>query len=346
MTGRFTFRPWGRPAWLREKFSEPAWSVVACLGTEKRSVKSAINCVRPGDYLTIVRVDDPPTGTEEEVMAMENAYSANSDLLKECCKCDLEVLRGDLKASLDTLKALCSNVVEKSPNVILDITSFPKRWFFPLVRYFLQDAAVKNFQIIYTRGSEHAGVLSSNPELLRQIPSFTSEDDRTDHDTAFVGVGFHTHSMLELFGQDKAKSLQLLFPFPPGPPGIQRNWKFVEAVELKVEKDESLSDGQEAINYLQLDACDVSQVFDTLCFITNNGNKTSIMAPYGPKPFSLAMCLFAVAADIAKRPEVPMWYSQPQRYAVDYTKDAAIRNSELESWAYAIKRNGTFLYRV
>ncbi|NBB80970.1 MAG: hypothetical protein GVY36_16245 [Verrucomicrobia bacterium] len=283
---------------------------------------------------------------DQEQKERRKAYDRNDALLKLEAKAKITRFDEELKASLDRIEDICAQASKESENVILDITSFPKRWFFPMMRYLIEDPDIKNLQVAYTRGDEHAESLSENPETLRVIPSFVSLDDRTSHDVAFVGVGFHTHSLLELFGEDKSKSLQLMFPFPPGPPGIHRNWKFVQEVEMKVQKDESLSEDADPINYLHLDATDVSQAFDALKIVTSNGTKTSVMAPYGPKPFSLAMCLFAIACERAGQPEIPMWYSQPQKYAVEYTKDAAYRRDQIDTWLYGIRRDGSFLYEL
>lgn len=342
----FKFRPWGRPAWLRPHFGEQSWCIIACFGTERRSVKSVAGIACAGDSVIFVKIDDPGLGTASEQSDREDAYAENKKFFEVNCEIKPTYESEELKASLDKLRLICDSASKASKNIILDITSFPKRWFFPLVRFLVEDEAIENLQVIYTRGDEHASTLAENPEILRALPAFRPEDDRKDHDFAFVGVGFHTHSMLQLFDVNKAKSLQLLFPFPPGPPGIHRNWKFVEEVEMKVQKDESLRDGKEPITYMHLDSSDVSQAFDALKIVTKNGIKTSLMAPYGPKPFSLAMCLFALAVERAEKPEVPVVYSQPQKYAVEYTKDASYQHGELDSWAYGIKRRGRFIYEL
>lgn len=341
----FKFRPWGRPKWLRTKFGREKWSYIACHGTEKRSAKSLAQFAESADEVFWIRIDDPLLGQSEEQDLREKAYDENFKFVQENCAANLNHLRRPLKASLDTIREICSNA-GSSGNVVLDITSLPKRWFFPMVRFLVQNPDVKNLQIIYTKGDMHAESLSENPETLRVLPTFMSEDDRDDHDFAFVGVGFHTHSMMQLFGEDKALSLQLLFPFPPGPPGIHRNWKFVQEVEMKVHKDDSLLEKTDPISYLHLDSIDVSQTFDAIKIVTEGGEKTSVMAPYGPKPFSLAMCLFAIASERSGKADVPVYYSQPQKYAIDYTRDVAMRREKLDSWAYAVKKDGKYIYEL
>lgn len=319
---------------------------MGCHSTELRSAKSLCEAVSSGDEVIFIRIDDPLQGLQAEFEQRNIAYDQNLEHFQENCLGLPHFRRESLKASLDTISGICDQASDISGNIVLDITSLPKRWFFPMLRYLSESEKVDNFQVIYTRGNEHALSLSENPELLRDLPTFLSEDDREDHDFAFVGVGFHTHKMLQLFGDDRAMSLQLLFPFPPGPPGIHRNWKFVQEVEMKVEKDDSIVEGADPISYLHLDSTDVSQVFDAIRIVTEGGEKTSVMAPYGPKPFSLAMCLFALACERAGKEDVPVKYSQPQKYSIKYTSDAAYRHDVLESWAYGIKKSGKHIYEI
>jgi len=339
----FTYRPWGRPDWLIEKTNQTSWVALTCLGTEKRSVVSATYLSTYCDRLFAVKISDPLPSIDDRELA---AYEANRTRLLENSQCPCEIYEEELKSSVDTMESIVSDAIAKSSNIILDITSFPKRWFFPMARLLFESDDVKNLMVVYTKGEKHAATLSENPEVLRVLPGFLSLDERSEHEFAFVGVGFHTHSMLMMFGEDKAKSLQMLFPFPPGPPGIRRNWKFAQQVERIVQKDETLPDRLDPIRYVPLEATDVGQVFDALDMITNGGRKTSVMAPYGPKTFSLGMCLFALAAEEAGRPEIPVFYSQPQRYAVDYTSAAAFVDGRLDSWAYAVKFNGKNLYKL
>ena len=41
-------------------------------------------------------------------------------------------------------------------------------------------------------------------------------EGRTEHEFAFIGAGFHSMNMMTMFGEDRPKELQLLFPLPPG----------------------------------------------------------------------------------------------------------------------------------
>jgi len=338
---KFVYRPWGRPSWLLKNSGKTEWIAVACLGTEKRSVDSMVQLAPYCNKIHALEIVDPLVFDIKEKASI---VEQNFQFISNNTACPIERNKHHLKASLDEIEAICNGLVLESQNIVLDITAFPKRWFFPIIRELIQNERVTNLHVVYTKGSDYATILSENPETLRVIHGFPSIDGRTEHDFAFVGVGFHTQSMISMFGSDNAKSLQMLFPFPPGPPSTQKNWRFVQQVERIIQRDENLDEQFDPIKYIHTDANDISQVFDIMRMKTDNGLKTSMMAPYGPKTFSLAMCLFAIAADEKGRADIPIFYAQPQRYATDYTKSTSLVGGQPDTWSYALKHEGKVLY--
>lgn len=337
------YRPWGRPEWLTSSWEQSGWVVIGCLGTEKRSAQSISRVGQLCNKIHLIEIVDP-LNFDDFYRASIIADNLRHIQSRTAAKTEHQALH--LKSSLDDIEQLCDEIASEAPNIVLDITSFPKRWFFPMVRELLQHKNVANLQIAYTKGAGYAPVLSENPETLRVIHGFPCLDGRTEHDLAFVGVGFHTQGMVSMFGSDNAKSLQMLFPFPPGPPSTKKNWRFVQQVERIIQRDENLDEQLDPIKFIHTDANDISHVFDIMRIKTDNGRKTSMMAPYGPKSFSLAMCLFSIAADGQGRPDIPVFYAQPQRYATDYTKSAAIVAGKTDTWSYAVKHKNQNLYEI
>ncbi|OED00953.1 hypothetical protein [Rhizobium sp. YK2] len=336
------FRPWGDAEWLFTKHKSENWAAIACCATETRSVDSILALSRVVKWMSVVSIWDPDPADDDE---QNKVLAAASRRLSKDIKCPYAAHQADLKASLDTVRDLVDEAVAKSSDIILDITSFPKRWFFPMVRFLCDDERVANLIVVYTLGDGYADQISENYEVLRPIQGFPSVEGRTEHDLAFVGVGFHSSNMLAMFGDDHPRALRLLFPFPPGPPGLKRNWRFVQHVDRALRFDEELQVWR-PMEHLQLSALDVSQAFDALRILSDKGTRTSLMAPYGPKPISLAMCLFAVMAEQSGLPEVPVYYSQPQRYHLKYTSAAKMRSGRLETLAYSIKHNGQTSYKI
>lgn len=336
------FRPWGDVNWLIAKHRSENWAAIACCATETRSVDSILALSKIAKWMSVVSIWDPdPLDDEEQERALSSAFRR----LSEQIKCPYSAHSGELKASLDTVREIVDEAVKVSGDIILDITSFPKRWFFPMVRFLCDNAKVQNLIVVYTLGDGYADQISENYEVLRPIQGFPSIEGRTDHDLAFVGVGFHSSNMLTMFGDDHPRALRLLFPFPPGPPGLKRNWRFVQHVDRALRFDEELQ-VLRPMEHLQLSALDVSQAFDALRLLSDRGTRTSLMAPYGPKPISLAMCLFAVLVEQSGLPEVPVYYSQPQRYHLNYTSSSKKRAGKLDTLAYSIKHNGKISYRI
>ncbi|MBB5276899.1 hypothetical protein HNR26_002977 [Rhizobium rosettiformans] len=337
------YRPWGDFGWLLNGFEKKSWVALSCVATEKRSVSSIIELSKYVDWMSVISIDDPdPMDEATHQQALEK--SRNAVVAAVSCKATFH--QDELKSSLDTIRERVEECVLRSPNVVLDVTCFPKRWFFPILRFLYQDSRVRNLVIAYTAGEGYAEQISENYELLRPIQTFASIDARADHDVAFIGVGFHSISMLTMFGDDRPKALRLLFPFPPGPPGLKRNWRFVEHIERTMKFADGTVEPFKPLDYLQLSATDASQAFDAMRAVSKNGQKTSLMAPYGPKPISLAMCLFSLAAEARDLPEVPVYYAQPQRYATNYTERAVERHGKLQILGYSVKYEGRQIYQL
>ena len=51
---------------------------------------------------------------------------------------------------------------------------------------------------------------------------------------------------------------------------------------------------------------DVSDSFEHICSLSEHGNRQVKFAPYGPKPTSLAMCIYATLQ------KSPVFYTQPR----------------------------------
>lgn len=337
------YRPWGNVRWLLGKLQITDWVTLGCIATESRSCESVVNYKDFSSNFVMLKITDPQPLKSEKVA---EAYTASESHLISIPDDQKNIIDSELMATLDDLEDYIELCIEKSPSVIIDITSFPKRWFFPFIQMMINDERVVNLVAVYTQGENYAVNIAENPEPLRPLPGFITADERSSHDHAFVGVGFHDLGMLKLLGADSVKKLNLMFPFPPGPPGTKKNWKFVEQINRKIGSDIPNENFSEPLSLHFLPALDASEAFTAMSNITRQGQMTSIMAPYGPKPISLAMCMFAIAADNADLRDVPVYYSQPQRYAIDYTENALSSEEGLESWAYALKLDGRSLYTI
>jgi hypothetical protein len=188
--------------------------------------------------------------------------------------------------------------------------------------------------VTYSIPSGYGEILAEDHQTLQHLPLFgPSQFPEPTVDFAFVGVGFSPLGLPELLEPYKRDvDVQLLFPFPPGPPAFQRNWSFIG--ELKKRLPPNVSDP------MRIGAYDVPDVFEHICKLTDSGRKYAVFAPYGPKPVSLAMCLYAIQTAAA------VYYTQPTKYNPAYSVGIKRINAEPESYAYCLRIGGRDLYQV
>jgi hypothetical protein len=338
------YRPWGNIDWIFDRLQNKEWAFLGCLSGEDRCLTAFKQLKTKLISANFVKIfDEDPISADDEKLVLNKRAKEAIDLgAALSCVTDAELL-----ASADKIERWFDNAASQTDSIVIDITSLPKRWFFLMLRLALTEGSLKNVVVTYSLGEEYASTISFNPEMPRALPGFAPMSDRSYCDVAFIGVGYHATTILELFDIEKPRDIKMLFPFPPGPPGIRKNWSFVRRIEgvLKPNYNELVQD-EGKINHVHVAAVDASLNFNAMMRITDGGRLTSLMAPYGPKPVSLAMCLFSIAAERSTQPEVPVYYSQPTRYSINYTTGVPIRNGRDMSYAYPIRLNGRDLYTL
>lgn len=323
------FRPWGELDWLLSKTKGEKWNVIGCASFEDRCYglqkRLPADSVISNLYFNIL-----PPESSSKVNQIQKLKESIEELKKAGVK-DGQIIEVLLHDSINKFIDPLSEFLESSNgNIILDISSQPKRFFFPILKIIMKYSQLNNFIVCYTKPEKYAGgELSWDPADWSHIPMFMAKEYRNvETDLAIIGVGFVPLGLPDLLiGQYKNAEVKLLFPHPPGPPNYQRNWDFVRRIVSSYPRL-SINDMQ------RVHALDMSDAFDKLCQITNNGIYKSILAPYGPKPVSLAMALFAIEEG------VPVYYTQPSYYAPDYSSGIK------ESYAYWIVKSKIKLYTV
>jgi hypothetical protein len=333
------FRPWGPIGWLLPRMRSDQWLLIGCNSVEERSLATlryakdrvvggrffCIHDPEPLDVQTFVRL------TTQNRSELLSAGFSEEDVPKAMLLCELDVIKAELDACL----------AKGVSDILFDISAMPKRWFFALTQFLMRDPRARTVVVTYASPERYGQVLAGNPEPMRVLPGYYDTDGATSHDVLAVGIGFEPLLLPSLFDQIKCEQVRLLFPFPPGPPGYQRNWAFVKSIDDMMEDRSSRS-----LDRIQLHMHDCPQIFDALRKMTDSGKQTSALAPYGPKPMSLAMCLFALAANDAGKNRVPVYYAQPKRYMTDYsTGIRMLPGGEMDIQAYCIKLNSKKLYQ-
>ena len=334
------FRPWGHIDWLLARLNSTPWSLLACCGTEARSIALANHLSRHRfRNVEIVCIHDPdpldPAANNERLLLhrqflQEHGYQA------------AEIQNVDLLAGLDITRGPVDRLTANgSTRVIIDITSLPKLWFFSIIQAVLEDNRFEDVIVTYTSATGYSDGLSENREPPRVLPGFFVEDGRSQHESIIIGIGFEPLSLVPWLKDQASDNIRLIFPFPPGPPGHRRNWMFVKQLE------ELTQSGQiDPPNRVHINMYDCPQVFEALCDMTNDGHQTASIAPYGPKTVSLAMCLFSLSAATAGRPRVPVYYAQPRRYTLDYTSGTSMRGDAPDVTGYCLRLAGRDLYTL
>jgi len=321
------FRPWGDTSWVLSKIDHKLWNFIGCLSTEERCTE-AVRILKSAGVINsniFFEVLDPVT-TVKHTQKIERNKKTLEAIDSEIGN---NIHQLDLLVEDITLFNKISEIVNQSiPNIILDISTFPKRFFFPFVKTILQHSQVENLLITYTNATKYPeSDLSEDPEPWYPLPLFRQTSFPEDqYDLAIVGTGFMPFSLPKLLKDKHSKvSLRLIFPFPPGPPNYHRSWEFVR----KIEKYYTFKEGDEIIRINSLDVC---EAFDHICSASNYGEAKVLFAPYGPKPISLAMCIFASLTGS------PVYYTQPKLYNPDYSTGIK------DCISYCIKLDNKLLY--
>jgi hypothetical protein len=334
------YRPWGQLDWILPRAGVDHWSILGVLGTEERCTASFSSAK---DLCTIestlhLNILDPSTEPQANFAARYDELRER--LIRSGCD-DGKFPEVPLMADIDTiLEHVVAFLKDSTANVILDITSMPKWWFFPTLRFLLSDDRVENLIVTYTSALAYDDQLSSDPAPLAPLPTFDDPPLRVSHDELIVSVGFAPLGLRDLYAGQFGR-VRYLFPFPPGPPFFSRNWDFLRALETEVESRKLVSERPWAIH-----GYDCPSVFEALRTFTNNGLRTAAFAPFGPKPMSLAMCLFALAAGAAGKAPVHVFYTQPRRYAIDYSTGIRMRGIRPDIRAYCVRIAGRDLYTI
>ena len=328
------YRPSGLFDWVLKKLPVRKYSLIGCLSTEERSLTAWKTLVSTGCLANIklLEIEDRPSPRFSALSAKMReqwrqeflGLGASNDAIE---KHRLEEREEDIRLSTIEFLKVCG------PNVVIDLSSLPKKFFFPIVKMILA-ADVENVIATYTVPETYTpGSLAEDLDTWKPLPMFRPPIDEPDDKLVVVGLGFEPHSLPELLGQGfRSAKLVLLFPFPPGPPGFQRNWEFVRKIRDSV--------GNLKFDLVPVSAYAVGEVFDYLRKESDSGSKYTVLAPYGPKSMSLAMCLFAVhVGDSAS-----VFYTQPRVYNPEYSTGVKQLNGVPFTQAYCLRLSGRNLY--
>lgn len=323
------FRPWGELNWLLPKVPQIKWDLISCLSTEDRFMATLLELEKTDqvNQCLFYKIIDPPSKDSSIIADM---IAANEGKLKAATQSQLNIEDHNLlEPYKDIVNSINKFLETSSGNIIIDISTFPKRFFFPIIKMIIK-RGIENLIVTYSTPVKYCDhELSANPNSWDHLPLFSlAEFPEPNPDVAIVGVGFMPFGLPDLLSSKyNATPVKFLFPFPPGPPNYQRTWEFMH----KIEKSSPL---KQFDSIIRLDSNNMPDAFEYISKETNAGDKRAIFAPYGPKPISLAMCIYATLR------ESPVYYTQPKYYNPEYSTGIK------DTFAYCIVLNKKNLYSL
>lgn len=310
-----SYRPWGNIQWLLPKaISGKSWTFCGCISAEERCL-GAYNTLRQAAVdlnSKFIIVHDPPSKYTSEINDRTNEFLRLLKSYERNAKVDnFDLEYSDMGKIYDYIQSIIN---DSNGNIIVDISCFPKRFFFPLVKWIYKSDKMNNLIILSsTPNSYRSGRLAENFAEWSTLPFFFDFNENQKKDIVFISVGHMPMASLSPI-QDIASSekLRLFFPFPGHPDSFMLTWQFV--FEIK----EQFPDRQ-IPETIRVSAANCSGLYDHLIArsSTLSTRDNVLLAPFGPKPLSLAMALFATNFD------APVYYTQPRLYYPDYSSGVA-----------------------
>lgn len=309
------------------------WSYVGCIGTEERSIACLPYLqalVKTQDHLLLRVRDLPSYYTRDSEKLLAHHTNEISSAVADITISD-HALLGLEYEMIDSFESFLSNC---GSHLVIDITSLPKRFFFPLIKCACRCPHIENLVIVYTAPLTYSeGNLAEDPKDWEPLPMFAPPEPEPPVGVLVVGAGYEPLGLPALFESAyRNEEVSVLLPFPPGPPHFHRAWEFVRSLDKKLSPKHA--------KVRRVAALDTCHAFDHLLAVSEHGRIYLTLAPYGPKPISLAMCLYAVAANSA------VFYTQPTVYNPHYSKGVSTRSGQPNIHAYCVRLSGRNLYEV
>jgi len=328
------YRPWGILDWILSRGPDITWDLIGCFGTEERSLSvwHQLHGRKRLSNIKLLRINDKPSrysalATERLDVQVDRFERSGGDI-RFIENHEITESQGDIfEAFRDFIKT-------EAQSVIVDVTSLPKRFFFPIIKILMKMKTTENLMVTYTRPESYtAEKLAENFDDWAHLPMFLGGYDREPAQMLIVNVGFAPMGLKRELGQgEPGLPIKLLFPFPAPLRAVQRAWGFVQNLQKGRSPD--------SFTLYRTDAKDVSGAFDRLVSLTDGGSLKAELAPFGPKPISVAMCIFAVLT------QSEVFYTQPTVYHPDYSTGISQINGIPETYAYWVRLRNKDFYSI
>lgn len=326
-----SYRPWGSIEWVLSLSSPKQWQFVGAIATEERSLCSRGEVRRHATvsrecFIEIQDVDSDKygTATRDALDRRRKEFEAQGGNLGD-------IRHYMLMAELFRIETLSREIASVGSSVVLDITSFPKRFFFLILRSLVHSTDVRNLVLTYTSPEGYTDApLYEDIEPWNTLPGFGGMG--TGPEQWVVSVGFLVESLTRYVRDNPGEKMKILIPFPAPLAALRRTWKSIADLEKGHSPDR--------FDKYRVDALDMSAAFDRINSLAGNPSKELAFAPFGPKPTAAAMCLHAIQRDSS------VHYPQPTVYHPNYSLGIRGNDPAKAVSAYWVKHEGELLYTV
>lgn len=334
MPNSFCYRPWGALEWVLWRTRIPTWQFLGCIGTEERSTAAwpALQSLVHLDRSVMLRINDGGSRFADTVkarlMARTREFEAAGGSINAIEEHALMEQHHQIVSVAET------SLTNGPSDFIVDITSMPKRFFFPLLRRLLESpTAARSIVVTYTVPREYTTEhLSERHNDWAHLPLFSGGYPQPQPDMLIVSVGFEALGLVDQIEQGfGGVPVKLLIPFPAPAKAFARSLE----LSCRLQRFRQAN----AFTSLRADAKDASDAFTRLTALVRGG-RTAILAPFGPKPMSLAMCVFATLTNSQ------VFYCQPTVYHPDYSLGVSMIAGRPEIYAYCLRLAGRNFYTL
>ncbi|SIN65734.1 hypothetical protein SAMN02745824_1540 [Parasphingorhabdus marina DSM 22363] len=335
------FRPWGRIDNVLSAVPIEDWSFIGCVSAEDRCSAVPSNFHNYGTISNklVFRIADKPSAStdviENKTDQCEAVFKANGFDNEDFFSVALSDPFGEYANKIDDFFGNLD-----TSKLLIDITTLPKRVYFHLIKKVYQNPdAFTDVLITYSEPASYCSEsLASNPEPWDALPGFRIGRGHASQQKILIGIGFEPLGLPSLSeaGEFNNSSISFLFPFPADQTANAKNWRFIREIFPNA--------GQSQFGVKRIDAKNVPEIFDLICGEGDSGAIGLLLAPYGPKPMSVAMALYAAKFSRSQNSPVGVYYTQPTYYHPDYSTGLKMVGTSPMINCYVIKAASNFLY--
>ncbi len=337
MRRTFASAPWGRLDWVLDRLAAGPWDLLGALSNEERctavpKLLRGRGCLNEVD---LIDVNEPPG--HRQAQALKDAKALRALKIAELLPTATISALPLLVAYGEIVRLVQQAVARGGGHMIIDITALPKRFFFPAIKIALRSSCVQDIVVAYAHAERYAAEpLHEDAMAPEYLPLFSpAVAVEQNADCHIVGLGFEAPGLIQVLEGGEVGEVEFLFPLPAPPPLFGRNWDALRHAVRSTDPTRTRHTG--------VSGSDVAAVFDELCSCTRQGQRRAMLAPYGPKPVSLAMCLFALAVGSERAAVI---YTQPKYYHPHYSNGIAIDRDGPVIYGYPIRLDGRDIFTV